>query len=264
MKQILILLCLFLPLIPQGLPKEALLHSEEITFREGNQTFTCRLYYRNHLTSKQPAVLVLPEWWGCNEYTQRRASMLAAEMGYVTMAVDMYGGGKRADNPKDASAMASPFYEHPEMGIQRLKLAMETLKSRPQVDTTRIAAIGYCFGGGQVLNAARSGVNLKAVVSFHGSLKGIAATKNSTKARILVCHGRDDSFVPAEDVNAFKQNLDSLHVPYQFKTYAGTHAFTNPAATANGIKFNLPIAYNEKSDKASWQDMKNFLKDGLK
>lgn len=263
MKKLLVLLLLTLPLFPQSKPQSESLHSEEITYQEGQTTFQCHLYYPNNLKGKHPGVLVLPEWWGCNDYCRHRAQMLAA-LGYVALAVDMYGEGKQADNPKEASAMATPFYKNPEMGINRLKAAIEKLKTIANVDANRIAAIGYCFGGAQVLNAARKGVDMKAVVSFHGGLKGVPATPNTTKARILVCHGLDDSFIPEEDVQWFKQNLDSLHVAYEFKTYPGTHAFTNPASTESGKKFNLPIAYNEESDKASWKDACLFLKESLK
>lgn len=266
MKYFFLFTLLALPLIQSlhaGPQKKLGIHSEEISYQDGNTRFKCVVYYQEGLMTKRPGVMVIHEWWGCNDYAKRRATMLA-ELGYVAIAVDMFGEGQLANNPKDASALASPFYEHPEMGIQRMTLALEKFKTVSQLDTSRIAAIGYCFGGGQVLNAARKGLNLKGVVSFHGSLRGIAATKNSTRAAILVCHGQNDEFVPEEDVLAFKQNLDSLHVAYQFKTYEGTHAFTNPDATENGKKFYLPIAYNAKSDKASWQDMKTFLSQCLK
>jgi dienelactone hydrolase len=123
-----------------------------------------------------------------------------------------------------------------------------------------VAAIGYCFGGTQVLNMAKLGSPLAGVVSFHGGLAGVPADKNLLKAAILVCHGEADSFVPAADVAQFKKQMDSIGANYTFKTYANaTHAFTNPAATENGKKFKMPIEYNAAADSASWSDMKTFF-----
>jgi dienelactone hydrolase len=204
-------------------------------------------------------VLVVHEWWGLNGYPKMRARKLA-ELGYVAMAVDMYGNGKTADNPDDAGKMAGPFYQDPQMAKSRFDAALNKLKTYPQVDTTNIAAIGYCFGGGIVLNTARLGENLKGVVSFHGTLVGTPADKNLLKAKILVCHGADDQFVKPQEVAKFKKQMDSIGADYTFKQYPNaTHAFTNPDATASGQKFKIPIAYNAAADSASWNDMKSFF-----
>ena len=123
-----------------------------------------------------------------------------------------------------------------------------------------MAAIGYCYGGYIVLNAAKLGAKLNGVVSFHGDLSGVPVNKDSLKAKILICHGEADQFVNPE-VAAFKKSMDSAGVDYTFKSYPNaTHAFTNPAATENGKKFNMPIEYNAAADKASWNDMKEFFK----
>ena len=123
-----------------------------------------------------------------------------------------------------------------------------------------MAAIGYCFGGGVLLNTVRLGDELKGVVSFHGSLVGTPANKDLLKSRILVCHGGADPFVPQKEVDQFKKQMDSINAPYTFKVYEGaTHAFTNPDATRLGEKFKLPIAYNAAADTASWKDMKEFF-----
>ncbi|MEO6406499.1 MAG: dienelactone hydrolase family protein, partial [Ferruginibacter sp.] len=126
--------------------------------------------------------------------------------------------------------------------------------------TSRIAAIGYCFGGAQVLNMARLGDDLRGVVSFHGNLVGVSADKSKLKARILVCHGEADQFVKPEEVAAFKKHMDSIGANYTFKSYPNaTHAFTNPGATAKGKQYNMPIEYNATADSASWNDMKVFF-----
>jgi dienelactone hydrolase len=138
--------------------------------------------------------------------------------------------------------------------------ALNKLKTYAEVDTANIGAIGYCFGGGMLLNLVRMGEPLKGIVSFHGSLLGTAADKNLLKSKILVLHGDDDKFVPATEVAAFKKQMDSIGAVYTFKSYAGaTHAFTNPDATAMGQKFQIPIAYNAAADTASWKEMKTFF-----
>ncbi|RYG28222.1 MAG: dienelactone hydrolase family protein, partial [Chitinophagaceae bacterium] len=203
--------------------------------------------------------IVIPEWWGLNDYPKERAKQLAA-LGYIAMAVDMYGNGKTADNPDSAGKYATPFYQDPKMSQRRFDAALAKLKSYSQTDTSKVAAIGYCFGGAQVLNMARLGENLKGVVSFHGNLMGVPADKNTLKAAILVCHGAIDPFVPVAEVEKFKKEMESVGANYTFKAYdSATHAFTNPDATSLGKKFKLPIAYNAAADSASWQDMKVFF-----
>jgi dienelactone hydrolase len=215
--------------------------------------------YDENIEGKRPAVLVVHEWWGLNDYTKMRARELA-KLGYIAMAVDMYGNGKRGDNPTDAGNLAMPFYQNPQMAKSHFDAALNKLKTYNQTDTNNIAGIGYCFGGGVLLNLVRMGEDLKGVVSFHGSLVGTPANKNLLKAKILVCHGNDDQFVKKEEVEKFKHQMDSIGANYIFKGYDGaTHAFTNPDATANGKKFNLPIAYNAAADTASWNEMKIFF-----
>ena len=175
------------------------------------------------------------------------------------MAVDMYGDGKTGDDPKAAQALATPYYKDPTLSKTRLDAAINKLKTFPQTDTSKIAAIGYCYGGFIVLNAAKLGADLKGVVSFHGDLSGVPVNKNLLKAKILVCHGEADQFTNPQ-VAAFKKSMDSAGVDYTFKSYPNaTHAFTNPASTENGKKFNMPIAYNAAADTASWNDMKAFF-----
>lgn len=208
---------------------------------------------------KRPVVLIVHEWWGLNDYTKKRAKQLA-EMGYLAMAVDMYGNGQQADNPELAGKLAMPFYQNTAMAKARFDAALAKIKTHPAADTNNIAAIGYCFGGAQVLNMARMGENLNGVVSFHGNLVGVPPNKDLLKANILVCHGEADQFVPAEEVASFKRQMDSIGAKYTFKSYPNaTHAFTNPEATEKGKKFGIPIAYNAAADSASWNDMKIFF-----
>ena len=238
--------------------------TENVTYKDDTVTLQGTIAYDANDTGKRPAILVVPEWWGVVPFTRSRAEELA-KLGYIAMAVDMYGNGKVAGNPKEAGNMAMPFYQNPEMAKARLEAAMNELKKHPQADTSRIAAIGFCFGGNMVLNSAKLGANFDAVVSFHGGLEGPAPDKNLLKSKILVCHGGSDPFVPQQQVETFRKQMDSAGADYTFKVYPdATHAFTNPDATETGKKFNLPIAYNPKADSASWQDMKAFLGKNLK
>ena len=214
--------------------------------------------YNENIKEKRPGILVVPEWWGLNDYTKSRARQLA-ELGYIAMAVDMYGDSKLANNPTEAQSMATPYYKDPTLTKAHIDAAIEKIKTFPETDTSKIAAIGYCFGGFVVLNAAKLGADLKGVVTFHGGLSGVPPEKN-LKAKILVCHGGADEFENPH-VAAFKKQMDSVGADYTFKIYPGaTHAFSNPDATATGIKFNMPIKYNAAADTASWNDMKEFLK----
>jgi dienelactone hydrolase len=235
------------------------LKEENVTYTDNGVTMDGYLVYDANKEGKRPAVLVVPEWWGLVDYPKMRARKLA-ELGYIAMAIDMYGNGKVADNPGDAGKAAGPFYQDLKMTKSRFDAALAKLKTYSQVDTNNIAAIGYCFGGGVVLNVARLGDDLKGVVSFHGTLIGAPANKNLLKAKILVCHGAADQFVKPEEVAKFRKQMDSIGADYTFKQYPNaTHAFTNPAATANGEKFKMPIKYNAEADSASWNDMKDFF-----
>jgi dienelactone hydrolase len=233
--------------------------SESVSYGTDSAKLTGFVAYDSASTAKRPVVLVVHEWWGLNDYVKSRVKQLA-ELGYIAIAVDMYGDGKMGNNPDEAGKLAMPFYQNPALAKSRFDAALTKIKTYSQADTSKIAAIGYCFGGGMVLNVARLGEPLNGVVSFHGSLLGTPADKNLLKAKILVCHGADDQFVKPEEVATFKKQMDSIGADYTFKQYAGaTHAFSNPAATEMGQRFKIPIAYNAAADTASWKEMKDFF-----
>lgn len=215
--------------------------------------------YDTTIETKRPAIIVIPEWWGLTDYPKMRARELA-KLGYIAMAIDMYGNGAATDSPAVAGKLAGQFYTNPKSAKARIDAALVALKSFMQTDTSKLGAIGYCFGGAMVLNAARQGEPFKGVVSFHGNLIGVPANKDLLKAKILVCHGEADQFVKKEEVEKFKKQMDSIKADYTFKSYPdATHAFTNPKATEIGKKWNMPIAYNAAADSASWNDMKAFF-----
>ena len=216
--------------------------------------------YEPAIKGKRPGVLVVHEWWGHNDYARRRARLLA-KMGYTALAVDMYGDGKEALHPDDAGKFAGEIAKNQDLGRARFLSAMELLKKHDTVDPTRIAAIGYCFGGSIVLGMARSGFDLKGVASFHGGLSGSKSDKpGKIKAKIFVAHGALDAMEPPEDVERFKKEMKAEGADMKFITYDGAlHSFTNPAADDYAEKFNLPLGYNKEADKNSWQELQNFL-----
>jgi len=213
------------------------------------------------IKGKRPGVLVVHEWYGHNEYARKRADMLA-ELGYVALAVDMYGDGKTAEHPQDAGKFAGEVTSNMPAMEARFTAALNELKKDPNVDAEQVAAIGYCFGGGVVLHMARTGAPLKGVVSFHGSLAtSKPAEKGAVKAKVLVCNGADDSFISAEAIANFKKEMDNAGADYTFISYEGAiHSFTNPSSTEIGKKYDIKVAYNEKADKESWSEMQSFLK----
>jgi dienelactone hydrolase len=234
----------------------------EVSYREGDTVLKGMLAYDDAIEGTRPGVLVVHEWWGQNDYARKRAKMLA-ELGYTALAVDMYGNGKTADHPKDAGAFASAVGGNLPLAKARFDAALEVLRKDPTVDKDRIAAIGYCFGGGIVLNMARMGEDLDGVVSFHGSLgTNTPAKKGVIKAKVLVFNGADDPFTKPEQITAFKQEMDNAGVDYKFVNYPGAkHSFTNPGADQYGKEFGLPLAYNEHADKDSWLQMQAFFKE---
>ncbi len=233
--------------------------TDSVTWNLDGRNYVGFVAYDENIKGNRPGILVVPEWWGLNDYTRSRAKQLA-ELGYMAMAVDMYGDGKLGNDPKAAQELATPYYKDPALTKTHIDAAINKLKSLPQTDTSKVAAIGYCFGGFVVLNAAKLGADLKGVVTFHGGLGGVAPNKDLLKAKILVCHGGADDFENPH-VAEFKKQMDSVGADYTFKVYPdATHAFTNPASTENGKKFNMPIKYNAAADAASWNDMKAFFK----
>ncbi len=239
----------------------AALRGEEISYKAGDTVLKGYLVYDDAIAGQRPAVLVVHEWWGHNEYARKRARMLA-ELGYTALAVDMYGDGKQADHPEHAGKFAGEVMKNMEVAKARFQAGMRLLREHKTVNPQKIAAIGYCFGGAIVLEMARLGADLNGVVSFHGSL-GTAnpAKPGSVKAKVLVLNGAADPFVPPEQITQFKKEMDSAGVDYKFVSYEGAkHAFTNPDADKFGKKFNMPLEYNAHADQQSWKEMQLFFK----
>jgi dienelactone hydrolase len=233
---------------------------QDATYRAGETVLKGYLAYDDSIQGKRPGILVVHEWWGLNAYVRKRARMLAG-LGYSALAVDMYGEGKEVDQPEEAAKLSGEVKKDLPLAKARFLAAMEFLKQHPTVDPRHIAAIGYCFGGGIVLEMARAGLDLDGVVSFHGAL-GTAhpARPGVVKAKVLVLNGADDPFAKPEDIAAFKEEMKAAGVSYRFINYPGAkHAFTNPDADSFAKRFGLPVAYNADADKRSWQAMKEFF-----
>ena len=212
-------------------------------------------------TAKAPGVLVLPEWWGLNDYPKKRATQLA-KAGYVAFAADMYGAGVVTTDPKKAGELAGPFYGKPLMA-ERARAGLDQLLATGLVADGKVAAIGYCFGGAAAQVLAYSGAPLAGIVSFHGSLVPASAeAAAANKAKFLICHGAVDPFIKPEEIDAFLKGMNAGKFDYQFISYAGAvHAFTNPGADAVAKATGIPIAYHAAADKRSWAHLRAFFKE---
>lgn len=233
---------------------------KEINYSDGETNMKGYFAYDDKIKGKRPGIIVVHEWWGHNDYAKKRARMLAG-LGYRALALDMYGEGKNASHPKDAGMFAGAVKANMAVAEKRFMAAYKLLQQQDNVAKESISAIGYCFGGGIVLEMARRGVDLDAVVSFHGSLDTKEkAQQGKVKAKVLVLHGEADPFVKAEVIETFKQEMKSAKVDFKFISYPGAkHAFTNPEADKLGQQFQIPLAYNAQADKKSWTEMKHFL-----
>ena len=225
-----------------------------------NELGTATLYSNSAVKGSKPGVIVIHEWWGLNQYAKDRAKMLAKE-GYTAIAVDMYGHGKVAEHPNDAKGFMEAAMASPDKVNARFNAAKAILKEHNQVDSSKVYAMGYCFGGAVVLNQARQGNDLAGVASFHGSLGSqLKAKPGDIKAKIMVAHGGADPFVPVEQVTAFVQEMVASGADLQFLNYPqAKHSFTNPSATEKGQKYNLPLAYDQEADAKSWKAFLEFI-----
>ena len=208
---------------------------------------------------KVPGVVVVHQWMGLTDH-ERRVSDDLAKLGYLVLAADIYGEGVRPASAGEAGKLAGTYKGDRALYRRRIAAALEALKAQQGVDPSRLAVIGFCFGGTGALEAARGGLPVKGVVSFHGGLDVPADYKpGSITAKVLVCHGADDPFVPVKEVADFQDEMRKAKADYVFVAYAGAvHAFTQKEAGNDNTK---GAAYNEAAHRRSWQHMKDFLKE---
>jgi dienelactone hydrolase len=240
----------------------AAIHTEKIQYKHDGKTLEGYLAYDDAAKGKRPGVLVVHEWTGHNPYVRKRAEQLA-KLGYVAFALDMYGKGVLAKSRDEAAKLSAPFKADRKMMRERATAGLDVLRKQPQVDTGRLSAIGYCFGGTTVLELARSGADLAGVVSFHGDLSSpTPEDAKNIKAKVLVLHGADDPFVPSKVVAAFEKEMRDAGVDWELVMYGGAvHSFTNPDAGNNN---KSGAAYNAKADHRSWEAMKTFFNEIFK
>lgn len=208
---------------------------------------------------KVPGVVVIHQWMGLTDH-ERKVSDDLAQLGYAALAADIYGAGVRPANAAEAGKLAGAYKGNRALYRQRIAAAIATLKAQPGVDGNRLAVIGFCFGGTGALEAARGGLPVRGVVSFHGGLDVPAGfTPGPMSAKVLVCHGAEDPFVPAKTVSAFQEEMRQAKADYVFVAYAGAvHAFTQKEAGDDNTK---GAAYNEAAHRRSWQHMKDFFQE---
>ncbi|MHC1764703.1 MAG: dienelactone hydrolase family protein [Verrucomicrobiia bacterium] len=231
--------------------------SKPVEYKQDQTVLEGWSVYDDAIQGKRPAVLVVHQWKGLGDYEKKRAEMLA-RLGYNVFAVDIYGKGIRPQTPQAAGAEAGKFKNDRALLRARVRAGLEVLRNHDLTDPKRIAAIGYCFGGTTVLELARSGADLAGVVSFHGGLDSPApADGENIRAKVLALHGADDPFVPAKDLAAFDDEMRQGGVDWQLIAYGGAvHSFTDWDAGNDNSK---GAAYNERADRRSWEDMKQFF-----
>jgi dienelactone hydrolase len=235
----------------------AAIQTERVEYRDGDTVLTGYLTYDDAIEGKRPGVLVIHEWWGLNDYAKRRAEMLA-ELGYVAFAADMYGDNKVTEHAPDAQGWMQQITANQDAWRQRAMAGLDALKASDLVDSDKLAAIGYCFGGATVMQMAYAGADLDGVASFHGSLPPASDLQpGQIKPSILIAHGEADSFVPAERIAAFKEGLEAAGADWQMVIYSGArHGFTNPGVEVYGMD---ALAYDPKADARSWALMQGFF-----
>jgi dienelactone hydrolase len=248
-------------------PSQKEKRTEQVAFQslnvtESDQTFYGTLYLPNGAEKEIRQTLILVhEWWGANEFVHQKALDISAQTQTAVLVVDLYGQKKVVDSPDKALELATPFYKDPTLGIKRLNQFRDLLLKQSFVRAERLMVAGFCFGGTQALNWARSGQNLFAAVSFHGGLGTTLKTKSPLKTKIIVYHGDADPLVPPQEVATFKQEMRAAKADLTFVHYPkALHAFTNPQATEVGKKFNLPVAYDESAAKDAFDKLIAMLR----
>jgi dienelactone hydrolase len=234
----------------------AKIQTQTIEYTHGDVTCEGYLAYDDAIKSPAPGVLIVHQWMGLKDYEQTRARQIA-EPGYVAFALDMYGKGIRPKNAQEAAKQAGIYRGDRKLMRSRAQAGLDILKKQKNVDTKRLAVMGYCFGGGVAHELALSGADLAGVVIFHGNLDTPTPQDAANiKGRVLVLHGGDDPVTKPEGFLAFQDEMRKGGVDWEIVVYGGAvHAFTDPSAGNDPSKGS---AYNKKADERSWEQMKTF------
>ncbi|HEU5071201.1 MAG TPA: dienelactone hydrolase family protein [Verrucomicrobiae bacterium] len=232
--------------------------TETVEYKDGDTTLEGFLAYDTAQAGKRPGILVVHQWMGLSDYEKKRCEMLA-KLGYVAFAADVYGKGIRPKTVAEAGAQAGKYKSDRKLLRQRVNAGLACLRQQRLVDAQRAAAIGYCFGGTAVIELARSGANVRGVVSFHGGLDSPTPSDGKNiKCRVLALHGADDPFESAADLAAFEAEMRTSGVDWELVKYGGAvHSFTdwNADGSMKGAQ------YNERADRRSWAAMREFFDD---
>jgi len=235
----------------------AAIKTEIIEYQQGDTTLEGALIYDDSIAGPKPGVLIVHQWKGLTDYEKKRGEMLA-KLGYVAFAADIYGKGTRPKDTQEAGQFSGRYKGDRALLRQRVQAGLAAMRRSPRVDGAKVAAIGYCFGGTTVLELARSGAEVNGVVSFHGGLSTpTPEDAKAIKGKVLALHGADDPFVPPAEVAGFEEEMRKAKIDWQLTAYGNAvHSFTHWDA---GTDNSRGAAYNEKADKRSWEDMKDFL-----
>jgi dienelactone hydrolase len=248
-------------LLAFSMSADAKIISKAIEYKDHDTVLEGFVAYDDAKTGKLPGVLVVHEWTGVGDYVKDRSIQLA-KLGYYAFAADIYGKGIHPPAGKEAGELAGKYKGDRALMRSRIQAALDTLKKQPQADSSRIAAIGYCFGGTVALELARSGADIKGVASFHGGLSTPVKTEpGQLKAKIVVYHGAEDPNVPETEVKAFEEEMRAAKADWTLTKYANAvHAFTNPAVKgANAMKGSAE--YNEAADRRSWASLQDYFRE---
>lgn len=231
--------------------------TQPIEYQDEGKIFEGYLAYDDRASGKRPTIIIMHDWRGRHPFVCKKADDLA-KLGYVGFALDLFGKNILGHTTEERSKLMKPFVDDRALLRRRLLLALEVIKKQEKVDTQRIAAMGFCFGGLCALDLARSGAEIKGAISFHGILNAPHLPKEKIKAKILALHGHDDPMVPPDQVLQFQQEMTDAKVDWQMHIYGNTmHAFTNPEAHDPGFG----TVYNSLAEKRSWQSLLNFLQE---
>ena len=254
----------FAALFALALPAYAAVKEEPVTYKAGDTVMKGFVVYDDAVKGKRPGIVLVHEWWGITDHIRNEARRLAAQ-GYTAFVADMYGDAKTADNPKDAGMLAGSVMKNPDAMRARFNAARAQLQKHRSVDPKKIGAAGYCFGGTVAHNMVRAGADLAGIVMFHAGLATNTPAPKSVKAKVLVLNGADDPLVKPDQIEGFKKDMAAAKADYKFVNYPGAvHAYTNPAATETGRKFNMPVAYNAEVDKQAKAEADRFFAAVLK
>jgi dienelactone hydrolase len=236
-----------------------MIRTQAVDYRDGETVCKGLLVLDDGRAKPLPTVMISHMWSGREEFVEAKAQELA-QQGYAAFALDMYGDGRRGRTPDESKALMQPFVDDRALLARRIRTALNAVRALPDVDASRIAALGFCFGGMCVLDLARSGADVRAVISMHGLLKSHALPKQPIRAKVLALHGYDDPLAPAEDVRAFQQEMADARADWQIHVYGGTgHAFTNPKAASP----EAGLIYNATAARRAWATLLDFLSEAL-